>query len=203
GKDGWTWSLGNTRRVLYRLPEVRDAVAGERLVIVVEGEKDADNLRNLGFTATCNAGGANKWRAEYNESLRGADVLIIGDNDDPGRAHVAHVASALHGVARRVRVLDLGKAWPACPVKGDITDWIETGGTAEALNVLIEALPEWTPPDGDDTGKVDAEIECLARLTTLEYELKRAAAAEKLSLRTQILDKLVTAKRKELGQDDG
>jgi hypothetical protein len=78
GKGGWTWSLGKTRRVLYRLPEVRDAVARERLVVIVEGEKDTDNLRELGFTATCNPGGANKWRAEYGESLRDADVVIIG-----------------------------------------------------------------------------------------------------------------------------
>jgi len=93
GKGGWTWSLGDTRRVLYRLPEVRDAVASGRLVFIVEGEKDTDNLRTLGFTATCNVGGANKWRAEYTESLRGADAVIIGDNDDSGRAHVAHIAS--------------------------------------------------------------------------------------------------------------
>jgi len=120
GKGSWIWSLGKTRRVLYRLPEVQDAVAKGRLVIIVEGEKDTDNLRELGFTATCNPGGANKWRAEYTESLRGADMVIVGDNDEAGRTHVAHVASSLHGVARRVRVLDLGKSWPACPPKGDI-----------------------------------------------------------------------------------
>lgn len=138
GKGGWSWGLGDTCRVLYRLPEVRKAVARGELVVIVEGEKDADNLRKLGFTATCNAGGANKWRAEYTESLCGADVVIIGDNDDSGRAHVAHVASSLKTVACRVRVLDLAKAWPACPAKGDISDWIEAGGTAKALAALIE-----------------------------------------------------------------
>src|SRR5262249_45402939 len=35
-KGGWCWSLSKTRRVLYRLPEVRDAVAGGRMVFVVE-----------------------------------------------------------------------------------------------------------------------------------------------------------------------
>ena len=210
GTGGWTWRLGKTPRVLYRLPELRDAVAGERLVIVVEGEKDADNLHKLGFTATCNAGGANKWRAEYNESLRDADVVIIGDNDDPGRAHVAHVASSLHGVARRVRVLDLGKSWPECPAKGDISNWIEAGGTAEALSALIEALPEWTPPESDDGAPDadagiddDAEIQCLAKLSLLKYERERETAAKRLALRTSILDKLVEAKRRELGQDNG
>jgi Protein of unknown function (DUF3631) len=214
GKGGWTWSLGDTRRVLYQLPEVRDAVASGRLIFIVEGENDADNLRRLGFTATCNPGGANKWRSEYSESLRGAEVVIIGDNDDAGRAHVEQVASSLHGVARRVRVLVIAKIWPACPEKGDISDWIEAGGTAEALNALIEGLPEWTTGTsaagrGDgagDAGAVvddDGEIERLAKLTPLKYERERAAAAERLSLRTQILDKLVTAKRKELGQNDG
>jgi putative DNA primase/helicase len=206
GKGGWTWSLGKTRRVLYRLPELRDAVAGERLVIVVEGEKDADNLRKLGFTATCNAGGANKWRAEYNESLRDADVVIIGDNDDPGRAHVAHVASSLHSVARRVRVFDLAKAWSACPPKGDISDWIEGGGTAEALNVLIEALPEWAPAtsataSGDGAGDIgtviddDAEIERLAKLPKLEYDREREDAAARLGVRVATLDNVVRDKR--------
>src|SRR5262249_28779596 len=206
GKGGWTWSLGKTRRVLYRLPEVRDAVARGRRVVIVEGEKDTDNLRELGFTATCNPGGANKWRAEYSESLRSADVVIIGDNDDAGRAHVAHVASSLHGIARRVRVLDLVKAWSECQPKGDISDWIEGGGTAEALNVLIEALPEWAPAtsataSGDGAGDIgtviddDAEIERLAKLPKLEYDREREDAAARLCVRVATLDNVVREKR--------
>src|SRR5262245_36241089 len=206
GTGGWTWRLGKTRRVLYRLPEVRDAVADERLVIVVEGEKDADNLLKLGLTATCNAGGANKWRAEYNESLRDADVVIIGDNDDAGRAHVAHVASSLHGVARRVRVLDLGKAWSECQPKGDISDWIEAGNTSEALNALIEALPEWAPAtsataSGDGAGDIgtviddDAEIERLAKLPKLKYDREREDAAARLGVRVATLDNVIRDKR--------
>jgi putative DNA primase/helicase len=209
GTGGWTWQLGKTRRVLYRLPEVRDAVARGRLVVIVEGEKDTDNLRELGFTATCNPGGANKWRTEYTESLRGADVVIIGDNDDAGRAHVAQVASSLHRIAHRVRALDLDQAWPECPAKGDISNWIEAGGTSEALSALIEALPEWTPPESDDGAPDagagiddDAEIERLAKLSALKYEREREAAAERLSLRAPFLDKLVAAKRKELSPND-
>jgi putative DNA primase/helicase len=184
-------------------------------VLVVEGEKDADNLRELGFTATCSPGGANKWRAGYNESLRGADVVIIGDNDNPGRAHVTQVALSLYGVARRLRLLDLTKIWPACPEKGDISDWIKEGNTADALSTLIEALPEWAHTQGaaasrdgagDDAGTViddDAEIERLAKLSVLQYEREREDAAERLSLRARILDQLVAAKRQELAPDDG
>jgi hypothetical protein len=202
GKGGWFWSLGKTRRVLYRLPEVLDAVAGDRVVVIVEGEKDADNLNKLGFTATCNAGGANKWRTEYAESLHGADVVIIGDNDESGRAHVAHIASSLQGIARRVRVLDLGEAWSACPPKGDISDWIEAGGTAEALSALMGALPQWKPAAGAGIND-DAEIERLAKLSLLEYDRERETAAKRLEARAVILDKLVEAKRKERSQDNG
>jgi hypothetical protein len=108
GPDGgWINNLDGVRRVLYRLPEVIAGVAAGRTIHIVEGEKDADNLRELGLVATTNAMGAGKWDATYNEVLRGAEVVIIGDNDEPGRKHVQDVARQLTGVAKRVRVLDL------------------------------------------------------------------------------------------------
>ena len=54
-----------TRVVPYRLPEIQEAIASERPVFIVEGEKDVDNLTKLGIVATCNAGGAGKWRVEH------------------------------------------------------------------------------------------------------------------------------------------
>jgi hypothetical protein len=41
-----------------------------------------NNLRQLGIAATCNAGGANKWPRELASHLRGADVVLVPDNDD-------------------------------------------------------------------------------------------------------------------------
>jgi DNA primase len=35
--------------VLYHLPEVLEAKKQKRVIFLVEGEKDADNLRALGF----------------------------------------------------------------------------------------------------------------------------------------------------------
>ena len=145
GNGGWIWQLGETRRVLYRLPELHEAIANGRVVFIVEGEKDVENLRTIGVPATCNPGGAGKWRTEYSEALGGADVAIVGDNDQAGRDHVESVAAALHGIARRVRVLDLVAAWPECPAKGDVSDWLAAAGTAEKLNELIEPLADWRP----------------------------------------------------------
>jgi hypothetical protein len=140
----WAWNLDGVRRVLYRLPELIEAVAAGHIILIPEGEKDCDNVRSLGFAATNCAGGAKKWRDDYNEHLRNADVVLLPDHDESGREHAEHVAASLHGIAKRVRVLDLAQVWPECPKKGDVTNWIEDGdGTREKLTTLIEALPTW------------------------------------------------------------
>ena len=51
------------------------------------GEKDVDNLVQLGLTATTNPMGAGKWQESYSEILKGANVVILPDNDEPGRNH--------------------------------------------------------------------------------------------------------------------
>lgn len=137
----WTYALNGTRRVLYHLPEVVAAVEAERPVYLCEGEKDTDALRALGLTATCNPMGAGKWEDGYTEVLCGARVIILPDNDTPGRAHAQKVAAALHGRAKHVRVVEL----PNLPDKGDVSDWIAAGGTKEALLALVKAAPDWNP----------------------------------------------------------
>jgi hypothetical protein len=69
----------------------------------------------------------------------------------PGQDHANHVCSELQGVARRVRYLDLKAAWPGCPWKGDISDWIRVGGTAEQLFSIAEDLRDWSPVDTTPT----------------------------------------------------
>jgi hypothetical protein len=165
GAGGWTYKLGKVRHVPYRLPELIEALANEYLIVIVEGEKDADNLRALGVPATTNCGGANKWHSDLNRFFAGADVVVVADNDPqatdkdgnplfhsdgrpklPGQDHAQDVARQLHGIAARIRVLDLGKQWLDCPLKGDISDWIASGGTVELLNEVIDRLQDWSPP---------------------------------------------------------
>lgn len=141
GMGGWIWKLGDTRRVLYRLPEIVESVALERTIYVVEGEKDADRLVGLGLCATTNPGGVGKWRTEYSTVLRGAHVAILPDNDKPGWAHAEAVAESLRSVAEHVRVVEL----PGLPEKSDVSDWLRAGGTVEELDRLVEASTE-TPP---------------------------------------------------------
>ena len=71
-----------------------------------------ENLAKLGIVATCNAGGAGKWKGEHAAHLKGADVVIIPDNDPAGQEHAKTVATSLTGVAKRVRILELPNLHP-------------------------------------------------------------------------------------------
>jgi hypothetical protein len=137
---GWGWKLGKTRRVLYRLPAVVAAVEKGRAVLVVEGEKDVHALESLGgrgFVATTNPGGGGKWTKGYTKSLKGAVVALLPDADPTGRRHAHDVARQLLGVAATVRVLELPNLSP----KGDVSDWIAAGGSADDLKRLITQTP--------------------------------------------------------------
>ena len=155
GNGGWREGKGcmdGVRRVLYRLPELL-AADPSRPVFVVEGEKDADALCALGLVATTNPGGVKKWRREYGEHLRGRDTVILPDNDDTGRDHAAHVRKMLKGFAKSARVIEL----PGLPPKGDVSNWIEAGGTAVKL-LQLTATHVWRSAKFDfpvtPTGKV-------------------------------------------------
>ena len=134
GKGGWHWNLNGVRRVLYRLPEVLTA----KSALVCEGEKDCETARVLGLVATCNAGGAGKWREEYSECLRGKQITIVADADEPGRKHAQQVTASLSGKAELVKVLEF-------PHSKDLSEWVAMGGTRGALLELIRNVPEWKP----------------------------------------------------------
>jgi hypothetical protein len=140
GAGGYIYGLNGARRVLYGLPELLEADPAVT-VFVVEGEKDADALRERGLIATCNPCGAGKWSDEYSEALRGRHVALLPDNDNPGCAHAEKVALSLLGCAASVRVVSL----PELPEKGDVSDWIACGNTLERLYELVERAPVWTP----------------------------------------------------------
>ena len=128
GKGGWINSVKGTRKVLYRLPAVMKADQ----VCIGEGEKDVHSLESLGFTATCNVGGAGKWLQQYAECLSGKRVVIFADNDEPGQHHARKVAESLMGIAAEVRYVPV-------PTGKDVTDWIEAGATKAEIEAAIAA----------------------------------------------------------------
>jgi RecA-family ATPase len=148
----WQWGAGGPdTNVLYRRSEVEEAIASGHTVLVVEGEKDVDNLWRIGIPATCNSQGASdptknqqsKWKTEHSEQLRGADIVVIPDHDSAGYAHCDATCRLSLGIAVHVRRLILREHWPDCPKGGDVSDWLDAGHTREELDALLAAAPDY------------------------------------------------------------
>lgn len=148
---GWYhWTPGGQREkgrggepVLYNLPAV---VAADK-VYLVEGEKDVETLKAHGLTATSTPDGAGgDWKPQYTEALKGKAVVILQDNDAPGKAFAQNAASALHGAAASVKVLDLTQEWDKLKEHGDISDVLAMHPGQEKEQLLnLDALEVVTP----------------------------------------------------------
>jgi len=145
---GYIWNMTNIPRVLYNLPAIARAKKDE-WIFVVEGEKDADALGDIGFTATTNPGGAGKWKHLSDDSpLHDKRIAIIPDCDNPGQKHALDVAKHLHGVAKEIRIVDLSEGDSF--TGKDVSDWLESSAIKEtearkqALMKKVEASSPWT-----------------------------------------------------------
>jgi uncharacterized protein (DUF927 family) len=130
GKGGWVWNIKGVRLVLYRLPELLKRAT--ETVFTCEGERDTESIEGLGLLATCNPMGAGKWRPEYSETIRGRSVVVLPDNDPPGRKHAAVVAADLLRVGCDVRIIEIPKG-------KDVSDWLGASGTLRKLQTLVSA----------------------------------------------------------------
>jgi KaiC/GvpD/RAD55 family RecA-like ATPase len=164
GRGGYIWGLGNVAALPFNLPAIMRA---QTVVAVTEGEKDALNLTKLGMTATCNSGGAGKFKPELAKWFTGKTVAIFPDNDEPGRRHAVMVAKTLFPVAQSLRIVEI----PDLPLKGDVSDFIAKGGTLDQLNTLYVKAADWTP-EWEFSTAVPEENERYVR--TLEQEIEDA-----------------------------
>ena len=105
--------------------------------------------------------GAGKWRTEFNAWFKGADVVLCGDNDQPGREHIAKVAASLTGVVARLRILDLAEFWPGIEPSQDISDWLK-GHDVDRLWHIIGDLPDYRPSNGSGNGAEPAGLGVLS-----------------------------------------
>jgi hypothetical protein len=180
GNGDWIWSLKGVRPILYRLSEL---LASTDLIYIVEGEKDADRLISLNLTATTNPMGAGKWRDQYSMWLKDRDVVIIPDRDKAGLAHASDIAVSIYDVALSVKILELPVA-----EHGDISDWLDRGGTSEELTALVEATAGYVfkaEPKNDserliaavEAGTVKAAfgvVDVLSRMDASDYGIAKS-----------------------------
>lgn len=106
--QGWRWEALPAPRPLYRLAEL--TARPEARVVIVEGERAADAAAVLfhDVIVTTTPNGAKAARQADLRPLRGREVSIWPDNDEPGLAYAHEIGRlALAAGATRVQILDL------------------------------------------------------------------------------------------------
>lgn len=154
------WKAGTDRHTprIYRHDQIKSAIAEGRKILVAEGESDVDCLWRYGFAATCSPHGAaepgqkSKWLHQYSEQLRGANLIVLNDNDPQGYDHAEATCKMSAGTAQSIRRLDLKPHWPDIGAGDDVRAWLESGtGSQAKLERLIAEAPIWKKNKTDPT----------------------------------------------------
>lgn len=151
--DGGQWKKGRNGQAapLYRQSDL----TGAHAVYLVEGEKDVKTLERNGLRAVSPPDGAkSKWREEYTAELAGHNVVILQDNDDPGKAFAQMAAGELAGKAKSVKVIDLTEDWPELPAHGDISDVLALFPDDDPLGKLLKRVADTSEWDARNTSQV-------------------------------------------------
>lgn len=155
--EQWEKKQGNRKPEIYRADEVASQPDAE--VWLCEGEKDADTLSGLGLVAT-SLPSTGTFKREYKPFFEGRKVFICEDHDKAGRNHGEKCGKALQGVAKSVEVI----RFPELPEKGDVTDFIEAGGTVEQLRQRAQPWEQAQEPElptfADSQGGPDHFTDC-------------------------------------------
>ncbi len=204
-KYGWGFGLSkaNIARVPYKLPRVVAAAKAGKSIVIVEGEKDADNLESVAKCAvTCNVAGALKWGykfpADWGKWFEGArSVLIIADNDPQtksvekkvkgekavveiehwrGQKHAADVRRKLlaAGFKGDIRLMVMPQVEGQGHVK-DFTDWMEARQAA-GLPADRDAFLEAVKAADPWPAEWDFDEESIARAADDQESEKRSAS---------------------------
>ena len=142
------------------LGALNKAIMEGKQIFVPEGEKDANTLATRGYTAMT-AGGVNDWQPEFAEVLCGAEVIILADNDTPGKQLASRILADLRGIARSARVI---VPVPDVP-KADISDYFGAGHSNEDFEKLIQSAV------GSPTSVTDSTVPKGTPLNTKQHKI--------------------------------
>lgn len=134
-KDNEGNVINEVTPTIYNLPALINQP--NDTIYFVEGERNVNDLTALGLLATT-SGSANSWQDQFASFFIGREVIVFADNDAAGIAFQQSVIASLNGKAKSLKAIDLAKHWREMPVKGDISDFIASGGSLSDLQNIIE-----------------------------------------------------------------
>lgn len=154
--NGYVWHLektngGRIKPGLYNRHLLQQHKGKDALVIITEGESDADALTEIEIIATTSPHGAMSFKTEYTKSLKTFKVVVMQDNDGRGHDGCLKTAHLCHEAGLEIKI---------CPALGeekgyDTKEWIEDQRKArlddtqikEKFLELINALPPFNPKE--------------------------------------------------------
>lgn len=134
--------LNGKSKTLYRLTEVQRAVLEGRTVYVVNGEKAVEAIRAAKGIGTCQPQGESKdgatWLPKHTAELKGANVVIVADNDEVGHGYAKAVWNAVRKVALSARIVRSKTGGP----KEDAFDHLCAGFGLEDFELAPDLMVE-------------------------------------------------------------
>lgn len=127
-----------------RIKQLQQAIKQGTLICYAEGEKDTLTLWKYGYIAfTC--GAVRTFKQAILPYLKGANVIVFGDNDNSGRADANRIAGLINTVGRARVIIP-----PEVPEKGDITDYMSNHSKEDLQKLIAEntAVTDITVPTG-------------------------------------------------------
>lgn len=155
------------------ISSIKRAIERKEPVFIPEGEKDVNTLVKKGYAAF-SCGGANDWNKNVSELCKDADVIVLADNDDPGKKLASTVVRDLKGTAKSIKIII---PMPEVP-KADITDYFEAGHTVEEFENLIRNV--------DDTEKICADVQQDQKRYSAYGRSTKECAENELRIREEI-----------------
>ena len=116
---------------------LNNAIIQSKPIFIVEGEKDVDTMTKQGYTAFT-YGGVNDWQSDFAELIKGADVVILADNDEPGIKVANTILQDIQTVVKSAKVI---VPMPDVP-KADISDYFQAGYSKQEFEQMISTVTE-------------------------------------------------------------
>ncbi|MCR1822134.1 MULTISPECIES: CHC2 zinc finger domain-containing protein [Peptostreptococcaceae] len=125
------------KKVLYNLLEIKKAISKDDWIFFVEGEKDVETLSKINLPATTIC--TKKWKSSYDEDLKNAKVIFIGDSGRSGQEFKNFIVEKLKKCCKGLKIIDLPGLENIGDGKNkDVTDWLESGKTSKELLQIVK-----------------------------------------------------------------
>ncbi len=136
-KYGDSKDFEQCKKVLYNLEEIKKSISKDDWIFFVEGEKDVETLRKINLPATTIY--TKKWKKSYNEDLKNAKVIFIGDSGRSGQEFKNFIVEKLKKCCKGLKIIDLPGIENIGDGKNkDVTDWLESGKTPKELLQIVK-----------------------------------------------------------------